>query len=385
MVSYEDFDLRIRSDGRQFVVHAQRGSQYASEPFKMDPARCKGLRFLEGAGQETVRQQGIDLFNALIHGSVRDLYQQGRGHAGRDSASGLRIRLLFDPHDKRLRPLIRLPWELLYEPGDANNLPALDARRPIVRVIDTTEPAQVPPAEKLKRVLLALANPQDESGALDLERERKAVTEALARISIRPTILEHTTRDALFDVIADEKPQIVHFMGHSDVDPDSGDGVLILEGGARSEDRLTGSRFASYFGEGSAPRLVILTSCLSATQGEAGKPFAGIAFALAAAGLPAVIAMQSEVLDDSAIRFTERLYRRLAADDAIEVAVADARRALSISRLDTLDWAAPVLFMRQGATAVPVEHTESTKPAPPAETSPRFVINAGKIGRVNNR
>lgn len=382
MLSYEDFDLRIRSDGDHFVVHAQLGSQQASEPFEIDPAQCKDLRVLEVFERDDARKEGQALFHALIRGRVRDLYQQSRGHAGRDSASGQRIRLLFDPHDERLRRLIRLPWELLQDPGDANNLLALDVRRPIVRVVDTTEPSLTPSTEKLARVLLALANPDGEA-ALDLERELDAVTRALARIGIQPIVVKRATRDALFDAIADNEPQIVHFMGHSEIDPETGDGVLLLEDGARGEDRLTGSLFARYFGGRSAPRLVILTSCLSASPGRAAEPFAGIAFALAAAGLPAVIAMQSEVLDENAVRFTERLYRRLADDDPIEGALADARRALSISRVDTLDWAAPVLFMRPTAmnAAVPVE---SEAKAPPLPKEKRVEINTNNIEKQTN-
>lgn len=385
MVSYEDLDLRIRSDGNQFVVHAQRGSQQATERLELDLALCKGLRVLEGLEPERVRRQGETLFKALIHARVRDLYHQGRGYAGRDADAGLRIRLLFDPSDRRLRPLIDLPWELLREPGDANNLPALDSRRPIVRVIDATEPSLRPSPGKLERVLLVLASPEDDD-PLDLQRELDAVKQTLARLAIRPVVVKHATRDALYDAIADGKPQIVHFMGHSDVDPDSGEGVLLLESPAQGEDRLTGSELARFFVDGAAPRLVILNSCLSGAQGHAEEPFAGIAFALAATGLPAVIAMQSEVLDESAIRFTERLYRHLASDHTIEAAVADARRALSISRLGTLDWAAPVLFTRHTpvAAATP-EQSEQDTPSNQENTFPSFHWTTGTIGtQINN-
>jgi CHAT domain-containing protein len=102
-------------------------------------------------------------------------------------------------------------------------------------------------------------------------------------------------------------------------------------------------------------------------QGDA-SPFAGIAFALVAAGLPAVIAMQSKVRDDSAIRFTERLYRRLSAGDPIEAAVADARRALSIDHPTALEWASPVLFMRGERPSVvqskPAKRRETLQPQP---------------------
>jgi CHAT domain-containing protein len=363
MIFYEDFDLRVESDGDRFAVQARYGSQAATEPLGIDTTLFRDVRHLEGADPETVRRKGADLFDALIHGRVRDLYQRARGHAGGDSASGLRIRLIVDPRDERLRPLIRLPWEILRDRrDDANGLPALDPRRPVVRTLESFDQQLTPAGGPLQRVLLVLADPIA-SRTLDLNRERAATEAALERISIRPIVVANATRDALFEAIADTNAQIVHFMGHSDLEPETGEGVLCLDDGHGNEDRLPGSVFAGFFAGKPAPRLLILTSCLSAAQGN-GSPFAGIAFALVAAGLPAVIAMQSKVRDDSTSRFTERLYRRLSDGDPIEAAVADARRALSIGYSKTLEWASPVLFMRDVPSPV-VEKQSEKPPAPP--------------------
>jgi len=395
MIAYENFDLRIRPDGAQFVVSAQRAEQSATEPFLLERALSKDLRYLAGADADTLHRHGADLFDTLIQGRVRDLYQQGRGHAARGSA-GLRIRLFFDPREERLRSMIRVPWELLRDPNDANDLPALDARRPIVRVLDTTEQQLTPAEGPLQRVLLALANPQ-QTTSLDLDRERGSVQNALARIGLRPRIVRPATRTSLYDAIADGSPHIVHFMGHSDVDPDTGEGILLLEDESGGPDPLPGTVFARFFIGRPAPRLVVLTSCLSATQGRSANPFAGIAFALVAAGLPAVLAMQSAVEDDHAIRFTERLYRRLVDNDPIEGAVADARKAVSVGRLTTLDWAAPVLFMRETVDMSVRSRPEEPSTAPLIATSPatpttfidareshaELQINAGIIHSVN--
>ena len=371
MIFYEDFDVRVQSDGDRFVVRAQRGSQFATEPFEIDPALSKDVRHLEGADPSMVRRRGADLFDALIHGRVRALYEQGRGHAGNDSGAGLRLRLLFDPRDERLRPLLRLPWEIVRDRyDDMHDLPALDSRRPIVRTIESVAQRLTPTSGPLQRVLLALADPIA-SRALDSQRERVAVERALARISIRPVVVEHATRAALFEAIADEEFQIVHYMGHSGLDPETGDGVLALENGNGGLARLSGSEFAGFFIGKPAPRLLILTSCLSAAQGD-GQPFAGLALSLVAAGLPAVIAMQTRVRDDSAICFTERLYRRLSDNAPIEAAVADARRALSIGWPETLEWVSPVLFMRDEPAPAPVPPSIPVKaekvPEPPPHT-----------------
>src|SRR5258708_4693254 len=106
---YEDFDLRIQSDGNRFVVLARRGVQTTTVPFELDRHRITTLDDLEYSDPEAVKRTGSVMFEALIHGKIRDLYQQARGASGSNSAPGFRTRMQFDPRDERLRPLIRLP------------------------------------------------------------------------------------------------------------------------------------------------------------------------------------------------------------------------------------------------------------------------------------
>lgn len=380
MLFYEDFDLRVQSDGDRFTVRAQCGSQVATEPFAIDQALSRDVLHLEGADPDIVSRRGAELFDALIHGEVRDLYQQARGRAG-----NLRIRLMFNPRDERLRRLIALPWEILRDRTDAvNDLPALDAGRPVVRTLESVTQPLTPAGGPLQRVLLALADPIA-SRSLGLHEECAAVEKTLARIAIQPTVVRDATRKALFDAIADTNAQIVHFMGHSDLNWETGEGVLCLENEqGDNEDRLPGSAFAGFFAGRPAPRLLILTSCLSAAQGN-GQPFAGIAFALVAAGLPAVIAMQSKVRDDSSVRFTERLYRRLSDGDPIEAAVADARRAVSVGYPQSVDWASPVLFMRdEPAPLMPIKPEKPPEQNPHNDPWPSIRIKTNRIKKQNN-
>ncbi|HEX8410927.1 MAG TPA: CHAT domain-containing protein [Thermoanaerobaculia bacterium] len=385
MFFYEDLDLRLYSDGDQFVVHARHGSQTATERLDLDQAIFGELLHIEGADAQMIHDRGGDLFKALIRGSVRDLYQQGRGRAMTNDRTGFRLRLIFDPRDVRVRRLIAVPWEILRDgSADASVPAACDARRPVVRTIETVEPPLPVSAGPLQRVLLALASPSG-PGALTLHDECAFVENALARTGIRPRILVHATRDTLFDTIADTNPHVVHYMGHSDIDGETGDGVLLLEDRNGDEDPLPGTLFAGFFTGRHAPRLVILNSCLSARQGR-GQAFAGLAFSLVAAGLPAVIAMQSKVGDESAVRFTERLYSRISDGDPIEAAVADARRALRSAKKQTTDWAAPVLFVRDSARSAPPLAEQQPQPdaeAPPAEDRTdgfHITVTNGKIG-----
>jgi CHAT domain len=404
MISYEDFDLRLRADGEGFVVSVLWGSQSATEPLELDlsgswdlwqlaprrprkarepgPAPCDDA-LIPGTARDLVwqgrggaggdaRELGSALFDALIRGRVRDLYQQARGSAGGDAGKGLRVRILLDARDGRLRPLLRLPWEILFDrAADSGNLPALDPRRPIVRVIDSIEQTLVPVPGPLRHVLLVLANPRT-SVLLDIESECAAVEQALERIPIRPAVLRQATRSRLLESICDGEHQVVHFMGHGALDPAIGEGVIALEDEHREQDLLPASTLASFFAGRPMPRLVVLASCHSAEPGldPSFGPFASVAAALVAAGLPAVVAMQTAVRDRSAIRFTERLYRRMVLGDPIEAAVSHARNALRAGQPEMLDWAVPVLFVR-GQVEGPLLGKAAAVPASPPSTARR--------------
>jgi CHAT domain len=370
VIAYKNLDLRIRADGDRLVVDAQRGNaQAVSESFKL-PSRSWNLEEIELGGPDEIKKRGSELFKALIHGQVKDLYHQSRGGTGSDARRGMRIRIQIDPRNPRLRPLMRVPWEILYDASaDANRWVALDARRAVVRMIDSSEPHVKPEAGELKRVLLAAANPAD-TDRLKLSGELKRVSDILCRHDLRPVILERTTRSVLLERIGESAPQIVHFMGHGSIDSRHGKGVLLLEGNRRAKDEVDAPTFASFFVGRAMPRLVILNSCLTAATGRARtfNAFSSVAAALIAVGMPAVIAMQSTIRDDNAIKFTEALYGALVRGDSIEDALSQARAALSARNRFMLDWAAPVLYVRaQGGQVVEKDQAKNKNEMPPVE------------------
>lgn len=392
MISYTDFDLRVQVDGDKLAISARRGTQTATEPFELDRSRSWDLRDLAALGPRELEAAGARLFDALIRGRVRDLYQQARGAAGGDASKGFRIRLLLDSRETRLRPILQLPWEILHDPwADAGGLPALDPRRPIVRMIDSMEETLPPVRGELKHILLALSNPHHSTPlALGLERDR--IKALLRRVPIDPEVLQPATRANLERTLSGGGFQIVHFMGHGDMDADLGEGVLLLEDEEGLGDPLAASTFAGFFTGRPMPRLVILTACSSAETGSAPDcgPFASAAASLAAAGLPAVVAMQTAVTDRSALGFAERLYESVVQGNPIEAAVSDARRAVRADRGGGLDWAVPVLFMRGQVEEDPLGATESPIPFPQPGSERvgngvgQTVNNYGPVGNQQN-
>ncbi len=227
--------------------------------------------------------------------------------------------------------------------------------------------------------MLALSNPTD-SEWLDIDREAAEVKAALARVGLSPLVLGKATRSSLFETISDFEPQVVHFMGHGLFDETEGEGALLLADEFGLDDRILASSLAALFVGKPMPRLVILSACLTADSGRGHDrgPFASMAVALAAAGLPAVIAMQSEGFDRHAIQFTSRLYQRLVRGDPIEAAVAEARSAIGTGRLGALDWAAPVLFVRapRRAPLISLHGPSPEEPKPKVPNPPTAEVPA---------
>lgn len=63
-------------------------------------------------------------------------------------------------------------------------------------------------------------------------------------------------------------------------------------------------------------------------------------------GLPAVVAMQYTITDRAAIEFAQTFYESLADGLPVDGAVSEARKAISISVNNSLEWGAPVLHLR---------------------------------------
>ena len=74
-------------------------------------------------------------------------------------------------------------------------------------------------------------------------------------------------------------------------------------------------------------------------------PFSGVATSLIEREIPAVIGMQFEITDRSAIVFASEFYAALADGYPVDSAMAEARKAIYADEND-VEWATPVLFMR---------------------------------------
>src|SRR3954447_25312974 len=75
-------------------------------------------------------------------------------------------------------------------------------------------------------------------------------------------------------------------------------------------------------------------------------PSSSTAATLVRRGVAAVVAMQYEITDAASIEFSRSFYDAVADGLPVDVAVADARKSVSVAIANTLEWGTPVLFMR---------------------------------------
>jgi hypothetical protein len=144
----------------------------------------------------------------------------------------------------------------------------------------------------------------------------------------------------------------VHFIGHGAFDEASGQGYLIFEDDKGAVFNV-GARNACEILCRRGIRLVFLNACETGRGETRGTPKRkadfnrGIASALVANGVPAVVANQFSVRDDAATEFSQHFYWSLAQGATFGSAAREARIAVNYSTShDTIDWAVPVVYAR---------------------------------------
>ncbi|WP_369257223.1 CHAT domain-containing protein [Streptomyces sp. R35] len=300
-----------------------------------------------------VRELGRILFDALLAGTGSALLMAARNRAAQQ---GGQVRLVL-----RVQPpeLARLPWEFMYDTGEDGYL-GLDL--PLVRHPQVARPVAalrvVPPL----RILGMVARPDDQE-PLAAHAEQQRLREALADLVAEGRVelgwvAGQTWRDLRDAVRRDARTHapggqqsgqggwhVLHFIGHGGFDARAQEGTLALAGEQGGTHFLGAGELAMLLAGHPSLRLAVLNACESG-RADALNPFSSVAGALMRKGMPAVLAMQYEVSDEAALECARTFYEALARQLPIDVAVMEARQAMSISRPQTLEWGTPVLYMR---------------------------------------
>jgi len=346
-------------NARVLVPFPRAGGEAGARWQRIIRAHERTLGVLEGRdsgrglprGRE-LRAWGKDLFEALFPGDVRRLYDVARSLQPDGVLDVVFTSMIDWVADK--------PWELAWDPARREFLATADIN--FVRNVFTAVPAEVRPRRRDRlRILVAVAEP---GGAAAVSARLET---GLLRRSFRPlveaglatvSVLSRTTPQALHRRLADQPVDVLHYIGHGAYDEDAREGVLLLEDGRGRPKPVDAATLRQIVGRrGTA--LVFLNACESGRGGRVDFN-RGVAPALVAAGVPAVVANQYSVLDEAATVFARELYGALAGGSTLGDAAREARVAVShTAGSEVFDWAVPVLFARDPRATLRVPRVAS--------------------------
>ncbi|HBL26327.1 MAG TPA: hypothetical protein DD490_05775 [Acidobacteria bacterium] len=354
---YLDFDVWIdqKSEGVYRAKAWSGGAGFeATELFSLPAVLAEGGLCLSGGGAlrggsrgagsadgTGAQQAGEELFRTVFQGELLKAFQGclARAHGG----PGVRLRLRLNdvPH------LAGLPWEYLYD-AEGRGFLALSGRTPVVRYLELSQGLSTLRVEPPLRVLAVISTPRGYRALAEADEEWRRLGEALAPLCAAGRIeverLARATPAALEARLRTGEPvHVLHFVGHGGFSELRDEGVLVFEDEEGNGLPLGGPSLAYLLQDHPSLRLALLNACHGArTSSE--NTFAGTAQVLVQRGVPAVIAMQAEVMDETACRFAEKFYRSLAAGLPVDACVGEVRRALAAE--GNPEWGTPVLYLR---------------------------------------
>jgi len=383
ILDYDDLKLRIEpGEGDSYrVVAFGPGGNTASGSFARPISQMELDNFILRVGlprrqvrkyrssqMEEAKQLGTQLFESLLADDVGDLYHGARSVADSQNR-GLRVTLYLTG----VPELMEIPWEFLYDPGDAFFL-SQSMYTPLVRSLDLRT-ASPPRKLTLPMKILGMASAPQGFPGLDVDDERAKLALALEPLTSRGAVelewLDSATLSELDRRVGDsDELHVIHYIGHGAYDDRTQGGILALEDSTGGVHEVTGEELGTLLRDERSLRLVVLNSCEGARTSHV-DPFSGVASSLLRSGLPAVVGMQAEITDEAAITFSERLYTALAQGFPIDAALTQARKAIFAAGSD-VEFGTPVLFLR-GATAqlFDVDAADLLEELPPVELEPK--------------
>jgi hypothetical protein len=284
-------------------------------------------------------QFGGSLFDTLFQGEVKRLYDTARS-----IQKGHKLDLVFT---SMIPWVAEKPWEFSFDPARQSFLATEEIH--FVRNVMTSVPGdQIEPKPGPLRILVVSAQPVG-YGQLSIEEETEVIRRGfvslvnggLAQIEILP----RATISAVHGYLSTGKYNVLHFIGHGAFDQNTQQGTLVFEDERGIASPLD-ERSARELLCGRGLDLVFLNACQTSTASPSDFN-KGMAQALVAHGIPALVANQYSVLDVSATSFAQFFYWGLAHGMTLGMAAREARIAVNYSlQGDVIDWAIPVLYAR---------------------------------------
>lgn len=401
--------LELAISREKVVARASPRGVTVEEPLGLDRHRVSMVQMLEewlrrrddpDSGGESAGEQdeaqllGRILYDSIIHGQVKTLYDEERAAVkGRD-----RLALVLKLEKESIASLdadpavtlTALPWELLH--GEHEGWLARLGSMKLFRALPGSQSPANRAHERL-RILVARAQPEDVLKAARSrwpEAKAEAYDRALKKImgqfdSLKEAdevdgvqVLERPTLGEINAALNhDTPPNIVHYIGYDSWNTASRKRCVALH--TEGSDRAMwpeSKEFANPF-SAAPPKLVFLHLCEGPRDGytESGYDFGRASFTdlarlLLDGGVQLVVAMQYPMNPDIGAEFTQNFYDSVRAGQTVGQAVQAARsRASLFYRVG-----APILYM-QGADESLVDGNGTPEQPDPGRAGVRSVSN----------
>lgn len=341
---YLDFELELgRASNGSWplaVVQSPAGQGRGTLTLPAPPAQI--ALAAQGANAHDAQKIGDELYSRLLANiAILGPYTESLGVADA-LGKNLRVKLrIVDPE------LALVPWELMYEERFGEYM-ALSHETPVVRYAEASQPETPLQVTPPLRILGMAVSPVD-LAPIDLLAQRQVVETALQALIGRGLVqldwLAGSTWRDLRQALRSGEWHIFHFIGHGALDSASGGGALIFADDAGAAQPLLAVQLGRVLADHKSLRLAVLNACQSGAS-SAQSLYTSAAATLIRRGLPAVLAMQFAVREKAGVELARTFYEALAEGAPVERAVTEARIALSLAHPNTLDWAAPVLYLR---------------------------------------
>ncbi|GDX04619.1 CHAT domain-containing protein [Buttiauxella sp. A111] len=343
MGNYSELELLIQQDSHgvlQAQIRYRLNENYIQTPmsaFMLDP---------EDPQLRDPQQAGVILRDAFFRSdNIKNEFVRVRTLSN-DKRQPLRIRLCLDASDDRLHGIA---WETINDPQHSVNgeeVPLLHNRECLFSryLYSTVANRSRLRNQKAIRALVAIANPRglkSEFSSIDIVAMQNLACNALHPLQTGGLGDKAVSLKAIVEAMSDGV-DILYLVCHGVLS--NGEGVLWLEDEQGNAARVSGEVFASALsGLEHPPTLVVLCSCQSAGNGMASRnTLAAVGPVLARQGIPAVLAMQGNIMLSTAEKFLAAFFSQLRKHGEVDRAVAYARREVR----QEPDWWMPVIFTR---------------------------------------
>ena len=296
---------------------------------------------LQSKQVQAAREFGTRLFQATFADDLRSRFENSMRSAYASRAQ-LRLRLRVD----NVPLAVNLPWEYLFDPA-RNEFIAASIHAPLARHLDLLHQIRPIRADLPLRMLVVIPNAANHA-PINIEGEWFNVLDTLDHLARdgRMVIerLRAPTLTGLRRQLRQKEYHMLHFVGHGTYEPHGMDGLLLFEDERRAGRFVSGSHLGTLLSDHYSLRLALL-DIRDGARGASIHPFLRAAHHLVLRGIPAVVALQTELPRTLMATFINQFYPDIVSLQPVDMAVANARQALQ-GASDGLAWGSPVLFTR---------------------------------------